>query len=50
MDLFGPCKTTDAGNKYILTMTDPLTKYAEIIAISNKEAVKVADAVFTKWI
>ena len=50
MDLFGPCKTSDAGNKYVLTMTDAFTKYAEIVAIPYKEAVTVADAIFTKWI
>ena len=50
MDLFGPCKTSDAGNKYVLTMTDAFTKYAEIMAITNKEAITVADAIFTKWI
>ena len=43
-------KTSDAGNKYVLTMTDAFTKYAEIVAIPNKEAVTVADAIFTKWI
>ena len=31
-------------------MTDAFTKYAEIVAIPNKEAVTVADAIFTKWI
>ncbi len=50
MDLFGPCKTSDMGNKYILTITDAFTKYSEVVAIPNKEAVTVADAVFTKWI
>ena len=50
MDLFGPCKTLDMGNKYMLTITDAFTKYAEIFAISNKEAETVADVVFTKWI
>ena len=48
--LFGPCKTSDAGNKYVLTMTDAFTKYAEIVAVPNKEAVTVAEAIFTKWI
>jgi hypothetical protein len=48
MDLFGPCKTSDMGNKYILTITDAFKKYSEIVAISNKEAETVADAVFTK--
>ena len=51
MNLIGPCKkTSDAGNKYVLTMTDVFTKYAEIVAIPNKEAITVADAIFTKWI
>jgi hypothetical protein len=48
MDLFGPCKTSDMGNKYILTITDAFTKYSEIVAIPNKEAETVADAIFTK--
>jgi hypothetical protein len=50
MDLFGPFKTSDMGNKYILTIKDAFTKYFEIVAIPNKEAETVADAVFTKWI
>jgi hypothetical protein len=49
MDLFGPCKTSDMGNKYILTITDAFTKYSEVVAIPNKEAETVADAGFTKW-
>jgi hypothetical protein len=50
MDLFGPCKMSDMGNKYILTITNAFTKYSEIVAIPNKEAETVADAVFAKWI
>ena len=50
MDLFGPCKTLDAGNKYILTMMDAFTKYAQIMDIPKKEATTMAYAVFTKWI
>jgi hypothetical protein len=42
MDLFGPCKTSDMGNKYILTITDAFTKYSEIVALPNKEAETVA--------
>jgi hypothetical protein len=26
MDVFGPCKTSDMGNKYVLTITDAFTK------------------------
>ena len=50
MDLFGPCKTLDAGDKYVLAMTDAFTKYAEIVAIPNKQDTTVADAIFPKWI
>jgi hypothetical protein len=49
MDLFGACKTSDLGNKYVLTITDTF-KYAEICAIPNKEAETVAEMVFTKRI
>ena len=50
LDLFGPCKTSDMGNKYILTMTDAFTKYAEVVAIPNKEATTVSTEIFNKWI
>jgi hypothetical protein len=50
MNLFGPCKTSDMGTKYVLTITDAFTKYAEICAIPNKEAETVADMLFTRWI
>jgi hypothetical protein len=46
MDLFGPCKTSDMGNKYVLTITDAFMKYAEICAIPNKEAETVANMIF----
>ena len=48
VDLFGPCKTSDVGNNYVLKMTDAFTKHVEILAIPNKEATTVADAIFTK--
>ena len=50
MDLFGTCKTSDAGNNCILTMTDAFTKYTEILAIPSIETITVGDAVFTNWI
>ncbi len=37
MGLFGPCKLSDMGDKYLLAITDAVTKYAEFVAISNKE-------------
>jgi hypothetical protein len=46
MDLFSPCKTSDMGNKYVLTITDAFTEYAEIFSIPNN----VADMVFSKCI
>ena len=38
------------GHKVILVMTDAFTKYAEVIALENKEANTVARAFFEKWI
>ena len=34
---------------YILCMTDAFTKYVELVAIHNKEASLVAEAIFEKW-
>ena len=51
VDLVGPLKTTSQGNKYILSVIDYYTKYAEAIALPNEEAVTVAKAledVFTR--
>jgi hypothetical protein len=48
-DLFGPLKTFDSGKKFILCITDALTKYVELVPLPNKEADKVANAIFDKW-
>ena len=50
VDLFGPLKSSPNGNKYILCMTDAFTKYAEVIALPNKEAITTAEAIFVHWI
>jgi hypothetical protein len=50
VDLFGPLKTSEAGNKYIMVMTDAFTKYVELAAIETKEAHVVARAFFERWI
>jgi len=50
IDLFGPLKTLSQGNKMVLVMTDAFTKYAEAIAIPNKEAGTVAMEIFIHWI
>ena len=49
-DLFGPLKSSSSGKKFILVMTDAFTKYVEVIAIPNKEAETVAEAIFYNWI
>jgi len=50
VDLFGPLKTSESGKKFILVMTDAFTKYAEVVAVPNKEAVTVSSAIFNRWI
>ena len=50
MDLFGPLKTSNEGKKFVLCITDAFTKYAEMVAIDNKEAGTVAKHVFERWI
>jgi hypothetical protein len=49
-DLFGPLKCSGNNKKYILCMTDAFTKYVELVAIDNKEAPTVGQAIFEKWI
>jgi hypothetical protein len=48
-DLFGPLKTSDSGKRFILCMTDALTKYVELVPLPNKEADTFANAIFDKW-
>jgi transposase InsO family protein/ribonuclease HI len=50
MDLLGPLRCSGAGNKYICVITDAFTKYAEVVAIENKEAATIARTFFEKWI
>ncbi len=50
VDLFGPLKTSDKGEKFILCITYAFTKYIELVTLPNKEAVTVAEAIFDKWI
>ena len=49
-DLFGPLKTSGSGKKYILCLTDAMTKYVELVALPDKEAQTVAEATFNRWI
>ena len=49
-DLFGPLKTSENSKKYILCMTDAFTKYVELVALPDKEALTITSAIFSKWI
>ena len=48
-DLFGPLFTSGRNKKYVLCMTDAFTKYVELVALENKEAETVAEALFERW-
>jgi hypothetical protein len=48
--LFGPLKTTDTSKKNILAMTDAFTKYVELVAIPDNDALTVTSAIFSRWI
>ena len=50
VDLFGPAKTSAEGKKYILVMTDAFSHYCRLVALPNKEAVTVSEAILNKWI
>jgi hypothetical protein len=50
IDLFGPLKTSGQGNKMVLVMKDAFTKYAEAIAIPDKQAETVTMEIFVHWI
>ncbi len=49
-DLFRALVTSGRNKKYILCMTDACTKYVELVALPNKEAEPVTDAIFSHWI
>jgi len=49
-DLFGPLKTSGRGKKFILCITDSFTKYVELVALPNKDAETVGNAIFNRWI
>jgi hypothetical protein len=49
IDLYGPLKTSAAGNHYLVVMTDAFTKYVELAAIPNKTENQVAKVLFERW-
>ena len=50
IDLFGPLKTSPEGKKYIMVITDALTKYTRLTAIPDISAGTVTNAFFETWI
>ena len=50
IDLMGPLRTSEQGNKYIMVMTDAFSKYTVLAAIPDKKAETVAQTLFEKWI
>jgi transposase InsO family protein len=50
LDLFAVPRTSAAGNKYVLVATDAFSKWVELVAIPEKSAEVVAEAVFNRWI
>ena len=50
IDLMGPLKTSENGNKYIMVMTDAFTKWVELAAITDKTATTIGQQFFEKWI
>ena len=47
MDLVGPLKETPRGNKYIVTLTDYFSKWAEAAPLPDKSAVGVAKFIYS---
>lgn len=47
MDLIGPMPETPRGNKYIITLTDYFSKWAEAAPLPDKTAVGVARFIYS---
>ena len=47
MDLIGPMPETPRGNKYIVTLTDYFSKWAEAAPLKDKGAVGVAKFIYS---
>jgi hypothetical protein len=48
MDLFCPLKTSENGKKFIMCITDAFSKLAKLIAIPDKCAKNIAEALYSK--
>ena len=49
VDLFGPLKTSQGGHKFVLVYTDAFTRLCRLMAIPDKSASTVADAIL-QWL
>ncbi len=49
-DVIGPLPTTVSGNRFILTMIDYFSKWAEAYALPNHKAETVAECIVKRWI
>ena len=47
MDLIGPMPETPRGNKYIVTLTDYFSKWAEAAPLPDKSAIGVAKFIYS---
>ena len=47
MELIGPLKETPRGSKYIITVTDYFSKWAEVELLMDKSATSVADVLYS---
>ena len=50
IDLMGPLRTSENGNKYVMVMTDAFTKWVELAAITDKTAKTIGRIFFEGWI
>ena len=50
VDIVGKLAVTKRGNQYILSMVDALTRWVELVPLTNQEGITVAQGVFEAWI
>jgi hypothetical protein len=50
LDMITAPMATGSNNRYILSFTNAFSKYAELVAISDRTQETVAKAIFNRWI
>lgn len=50
MDIFGPLKVTQAGNRYVLSMIDAFSKYIHLVPLDDIKSQTVSKAFFENYI